>query len=142
MTGFSREGLPFFLFVAGGFHFVQVIATCVFAKPLKSSVPSSADSVERGAFSEPVRRGLIGFVIGTGVLVMVNARAIVQGGQLATSLCLLLALIFSYRWYVQLFQFSKFLCRGASRLAHWVLVVSIGFICIVYSYAALVLFVQ
>lgn len=82
------------------------------------------------------------FVLGTGILVMVNAWAIAQGGQLATSLCLLLALNFSYRWYVQLFRFSKFLCLGASRLAHWVLVVSIGFMSIVYSYAALVLFVQ
>ncbi len=82
------------------------------------------------------------FVLGSGIVVMRNARTIVAGGSLAVSLCFLLSSVFAYRWYVQLFQFSRCLRMGSSRFFHRVIIFVCGFSSLVYGYTAFVLFVQ
>lgn len=142
MTGILRSDLPVFLLIAGSFHFVQVAATCVFFHPLKPLMVGQVEGSQEREISDSVRFGLVMFILGSGLLVMVNAPGIAQGGLLAASLCLLLALVFSFRLYVQLFRFTKFLRAGASRPAHGVLLAGIGFTCLVYAYSAIILFAQ
>jgi hypothetical protein len=140
--GFPHPVLPVLLFLAGAFHLFQVIFTSVFLKTVSSETNESVKGRVEIDLSGPVRRGLIVFVLGSGLLVMVNAKDIAQGGRLAASLCLLLASVFAYRWHLQFFRFQKFLRLGAPRWAHVFLILGIGFTTFVYSYSAIVLFAQ
>jgi hypothetical protein len=142
VSRFPLSGIPLLLFVAGFFHFIQVIATYVFMGPIAGRGEGQGNTAPSDCVSAVTRRGLVTFVLGSGVLVMLNARAIFQGGGLAISLCALLALVFSYRFYAQIFFFSRFLRLGAHRVAHWVLVFCAGFSSVVYSYSIVVLFVR
>lgn len=140
--GHPHPGLPVLLFLAGSFHLLQIIFTAVFLKTVNPVKNGSVQGMVENELSGPVRRGLIVFVLGSGLLVMANVKDIARGGNLAASLCLLLAFVFWYRWYVQFFRFRKFLKLGAPGWAHGVLLLGIGFATFVYSYSAIVLFAQ
>lgn len=140
MTDSSLDGLPVFLFIAGVFHFLHVVVTYVFVGSVKENGNIEGIKNSEDPFAVVTRRGLITFVLGSGIVVMLNARALAQGGRLAGSLLTLLALVFSYRFFAQLFCFSRFLRLGAHRAAHWALVLCSGYASGVYVFSTIVLF--
>lgn len=139
MSGFLHSRWPVFLFTAGALHFLHVGVTGIFFLPLKGG---SAECPSGSKLIDSLRQGLALFVLGSGILVMAGARDIPRGGQLAVSVCVLLGLVFSYRLYVQLFQFTSYLRLGASRPAHWGIVLVTGFLSIVYLCSAIALFIH
>ncbi len=139
MTPSLSLGLKIFLLISGVFHFIQVIAMVGFSGFLKQRSMSSCEWTPESELGKAIRRGLILFVVGSGILVLLNLSEILRGGGLAISLCVLLSCIFGYRWFLQLFCFSKFLKLGASRYAHWCLILGSGIASITYAICAVIL---
>jgi hypothetical protein len=139
MTPLVSLVLKCVLFVTALFHFVQVFAMVKFTEFLKPDYACREPWTPEYELGKATRLGLIMFVVGSGILVLINLSEIAQGGLLPISLCVLLSSVFGYRWFLQMFRFSKLLCVGAPRKAHWYLVVGSGGACLSYAICAFIL---
>ncbi len=99
---------------AGATHFFQIGAMQWYARDWdrQNPLPEGPGEIYRA-----LRSGLMFMVMGTGLLVVVNAGRIASGGPLAVSLCALLSAFAGYRLGLQIFGFGKRMDHEGNRRA-------------------------